>query len=77
MSNLAEKFIEEALKLPLEERAELADMLLQSLNVPTQQDVDKLWMKEVEKRIEDYDNKKVQALDGDKLFKEIRSQYKK
>ena len=77
MSDQAEKFIKVALLLPEKERAVLADKLLQSLSVPTQEDVDKLWMEEVEKRIEEYDNKKVEALDGDKVIKEIRSQYKK
>jgi len=77
MSDQAEKFMKEALLLPEEERAVLVDKLLQSLSVPTQEDVDKLWMEEVEKRIEEYDNKKVEALDGDKVIKEIRSRYKK
>jgi putative addiction module component (TIGR02574 family) len=77
MSNLAEKFIEEALMLPLEERAELVDKLLQSLNVPTQSDVDRLWMDEVEKRINEYDSKKVESLNGENVIREIRSKFKK
>jgi len=77
MSNLAEKFIEEALMLPLEERAELVDKLLQSLNVPTQSDVDRLWMDEVEKRINEYDSKKVESLNGENVIREIRSKLKK
>lgn len=77
MSNLAEKFIEEALMLPLEVRAELVDKLLQSLNVPTQSDVDRLWMDEVEKRINEYDSKKVESLNGENVIREIRSKLKK
>ncbi|MDZ7625033.1 MAG: addiction module protein [Ignavibacteriaceae bacterium] len=77
MSNLAEKFIEEALMLPLEDRAELVDKLLQSLNVPTQSDVDRLWMDEVEKRINEYDSKKVESLNGENVIREIRSKLKK
>ncbi|MGB5288765.1 MAG: addiction module protein [Ignavibacteriaceae bacterium] len=77
MSDLAEKFIEEALMLPLEERAELVDKLLQSLNVPTQTDIDRLWMEEVEKRIRDYDSKKVESLNGENVIKEIRSKFTK
>ena len=77
MSNLAEKFIEEALMLPLEERAELVDKLLQSLNVPTQSEVDRLWMEEVEKRVSDYDSKKVEVMNGESTLNEIRSRFKK
>lgn len=77
MSNLAEKFIEEALMLPLEERAELVDKLLQSLNVPTQSEVDRLWMEEVEKRVSDYDSKKVEVMNGESTINEIRSRFKK
>jgi putative addiction module component (TIGR02574 family) len=77
MSNLAEKFMEEALMLPLEERAELVDKLLQSLNVPTQSEVDRLWMEEVEKRVSDYESKRVDALNGENVIKEIRNQFKK
>lgn len=77
MSDLAEKFIKEALMLPLEERAELVDKLLQSLNVPTQTDVNRLWMEEVEQRIQDYDSKKVESLDGENVIKEIRNKFTK
>jgi len=77
MSNLTVKFIEEALMLPIEERAELVDKLLQSLNVPTQSDVDRMWMEEVEKRIQDYDDKKVKSLNGENVIKEIRNKYHK
>jgi len=46
MSELARKFVEEALLLPREDRAELVEQLLQSLNVPTQKEVDRLWTEE-------------------------------
>ncbi len=77
MSNLAEKFIEEALMLPLEDRAEIVDQLLQSLNVPTQSEIDQLWMEEAEKRISDYESKQVDKLEGENVIKEIRSRFKK
>ena len=77
MSDLAEKFITEALMLPMSERAELVDKLLQSLNVPTQSEVDRLWMVEVEKRIQDYDSEKVKALTGENVIREVRNRLKK
>lgn len=76
MSNLTEKLIDEALLLPLEARAELVDKLLQSLNVPTQSDIDSLWKVEVENRIREYDEKKVESLNGENVVKEIRKRFK-
>jgi putative addiction module component (TIGR02574 family) len=77
MSNLAEKFLEEALMLPAEERVELVDKLLQSINIPTQSAVDRLWKEEVEKRVNEYDNKKIEALNGENVIREIRNKFKK
>jgi len=75
MSNLAERLIEEALMLPLEDRAELADKLLQSLNIPTQSDIDRMWMEEAEKRVSEYDEKKIESLNGENVIKEIRKRF--
>jgi hypothetical protein len=77
MSDLAKKFIEEALMLPLEDRAEVVNSLLQSLNIPTQSDVDRLWMEEAEKRIQENDDRKVESLNGENVIREIREKFKK
>jgi len=75
MSNLAERLIEEALMLPLEDRAELADKLLQSLNIPTQSDIDRMWMEEAEKRVSEYDEKKIESLNGENVIREFRKRF--
>jgi putative addiction module component (TIGR02574 family) len=72
MTALAQKFADEALLLPREERAELVEKLLQSLNVPTQKEIDRLWAKEAEKRVREYEEGKIKAIDGEQVFKEIR-----
>ncbi len=72
MTDLAQKFANEALFLSREDRAELVEKLLQSLNIPTQTEVNRLWAEEAEKRIREYDEGKVDAIDGEKVFKEIR-----
>jgi len=77
MSDLARKFMEEALLLPREDRAELVDQLLQSLNTPTQKEIDRLWAEESERRVRDYENGKVESLNGEMVIKEIRDKYKK
>jgi putative addiction module component (TIGR02574 family) len=75
MNNLAEKLIEEALMLPLKERAELADKLLQSLNIPTQSEVDQMWKEEAEKRVAEYDEKIIESLNGENVIREIRKRF--
>ena len=74
MTDLAKKFANEALLLPREDRAELVDRLLESLNVPTQTEVHRLWSEEAEKRVKEYEDKKIQAMDGEQVFKKIRDQ---
>lgn len=72
MTDLAQKFADEALRLPREDRAKLVEKLLESLNVPTQKETDRLWAQEAEKRISEYEEGKVEAIDGEQVFREIR-----
>ena len=75
MSDLAKKFLEEALLLPSEDRAELVEHLLESLNIPTKEEIEKLWVEEAEKRVKDYEDGRVKSLDGAKVVREIRNKY--
>jgi len=77
MSELARKFAEEALLLPREDRAELVEQLLQSLNTPTQKEVDRLWAEEAEKRVREFEEGKIEYLDGEMVIKEIRERFKR
>ena len=72
MTVLAQKLADEALLLPREDRAELVEKLLQSLNVPTQTEIDRLWIEEAEKRVKDYEEGKIKSIDGEEVIKEIR-----
>ncbi|MDR3625886.1 MAG: addiction module protein [Ignavibacteriaceae bacterium] len=73
MTDLAKKFADDALLLPREDRAELVDKLLGSLNAPIQDEINRLWSEEAEKRVKEYDQNKIEALDGEQVFKEIRN----
>lgn len=77
MTDLAQKFANEAFLLPCEDRAELVEKLLESLNVPTQTEVERLWAEEAERRVKEYDENKIQAIDGEKVFNEIRERLKR
>lgn len=75
MSELAKKFADEASLLPREDRAELVEKLLQSLNTQSLAEIDKLWAEEAEKRITEYDEGRVKAIDGKQVFNEIRGRF--
>ena len=63
---------DEAISLPIEIRMQLVEKLLRSLN-PTQKEIDKLWAKEAEKRVEEIRSGKVKTISGEKVFKKIRN----
>lgn len=76
MTILTSELADKALFLPREERAKLVEKLLLSLNVPTQKEVDQLWIEEAEKRVNEYDEGKIEAIDGEQVFHDIRNQLK-
>ena len=72
MTVLVEQITDKALLLPSEQRLALVEMLLASLNVPTQAEVDKAWAEEAERRVRDVDDGKVTPLSGEKVFRDLR-----
>ena len=77
MSSISEKITNDAMSLPVEFRLELVDMLLKSLNIPTKPEIDELWSKEAERRIDEIDSGSVQAIDGEAVFDRIRKRLQK
>ena len=73
MANLNKRIVKEALSLPSDMRSALVDKLLESLNVPTQKEVDRLWAAEAEKRIKEIASGKATAIPGNQVFKGIRT----
>jgi len=61
----------EAISLPLEIRTKLVEKLLYSLN-PSQKEIDKVWGKEAERRVEEIRSGKVKTIPGERVFKKIR-----
>ena len=53
---ISEKIENEVLSLPAEDRILLTDKLIQSLNLPIQKDIEKMWAEEAEQRIAELDN---------------------
>jgi putative addiction module component (TIGR02574 family) len=60
-----DQILKAALALPPGARAMLADHLLASLDGPTQKEIDAAWAEEIERRIREIDEGKVELVDGD------------
>lgn len=64
------KLIDEALSLPVEERALVADVLLKSLNKPDPE-IDRKWTKIAQQRLEELRSGKIKPITGDEVFDRI------
>jgi putative addiction module component (TIGR02574 family) len=60
--------------LPIDVKTTIVERILTSLQ-PIQEDIDKLWVKEVEERISDIKSGKVQMISGKEVFKEIEERF--
>jgi putative addiction module component (TIGR02574 family) len=63
------KIESEALNLDIHSRATLVGKLLLSLDEPSVSEVEKLWLDEAERRLDDYRTGKVQGIPGNEVFK--------
>ncbi len=64
---MAEKLIEQALNLPAEERAAVAERLLTSLE-PELSTIDLLWAREAEDRLDAYELGEIKAIPAEEVF---------
>ncbi|MBI3195888.1 MAG: addiction module protein [Ignavibacteriae bacterium] len=72
MSAISQQLLTQALSLPPTERAELADRLLTSLEIPSSQSIDELWAKEVEERIDAYERGEISTVPVHEVFEKLR-----
>ena len=72
MTTAAARLVNEVLSLPCEERIYLVDRLLESLNAPTREEIDRLWAEEAERRIDELESGKVKAIPGEQVFADTR-----
>jgi len=72
MTTATDKLADRVLSLPCEDRVYLVDRLLQSLNAPSREEIDRLWAAEAERRIDEFDSGKIQDIPGEQVFTEIR-----
>lgn len=73
MTSISRKIEQEVLSLPAHERIELIDRLIESLNLPWDPEIDRLWAEEGEKRFSDMETGVVTPISGSKVFSNIKS----
>lgn len=71
MPKLGKQILEEALKLPPTERAELIENLLTSFEFPSRETIDDLWAQEVESRIDAFERGEINATPAKEVFAKI------
>jgi putative addiction module component (TIGR02574 family) len=64
-----QKIESEALNLDMHSRASLVGKLLLSLDEPSTSEIERLWLDEAERRLDDYRAGKVQGIPGNDVFK--------
>lgn len=69
-----EQLAKETMALDIEDRALLAGKLLLSLDEPTSSEVERLWLDEAERRLEDYRAGRVQGVSADEVFRRAISE---
>jgi len=70
-----DRITEEVLSLPADARLGLVEKLLTSLNLPLDEEVDRLWAEEAERRITQIEAGEVRLIPGEEVFSKIRSKH--
>jgi putative addiction module component (TIGR02574 family) len=66
------RLLEEAIKLPPEERAELIDKLLDSFDMKQKRRIDEAWAKEAESRLDAYNAGLIEGIPISKVLEDIK-----
>ena len=77
MATATEKVLDEALSLPADERLNLVERLLASLNLPTQPEIDRQWAEEAERRVAQIERGEVELIPGEQVFAKIRAKHQR
>lgn len=68
--------LDQALAMPVEERLRLVDALLESLNAPASEEIDRQWKEEAERRVSEIQAGEARLLDGEEVFARLRANYR-
>ena len=76
MGTKTDELISMVESLPVDLKTMLVEKILNSLH-PSQKEIDTLWAKEAEKRVNEIKTGKIKTIPGDEVFKEIQRKYSK
>ena len=77
MSTTVEQLAEQAMALPGEARARLADLLVESLDSDALTHIDRLWLSEAKRRRDEVRAGKVKTVPGDEALRSVRDSLKR
>ena len=77
MATSVESLAEQALKLPSESRARLADLLVESLDADEIGRIDQLWTAEAKRRRDEVRSGRVKTVPGDQARRRVRDLLKR
>lgn len=72
MSLTLEQLAEEAMRLPVDSRAQLADKLVESLDLQEPDQLRRLWLTEAIRRRDEIRSGQVRAIPGEQVLAEVR-----
>lgn len=68
---------EQAMKLPTESRARLADLLVESLDAAELGQIDRLWVAEAKRRRDEVRSGRVETIPGDEALQKVRDVFRR
>jgi len=77
MPTTNDRVIDEALSLPSNVRLSLVEKLLTSLNLPIDEEINRLWAEEAERRVSQIEEGKAKLVPGEETFAKIRAKHGK
>jgi putative addiction module component (TIGR02574 family) len=77
MPTTNDRVIDEALSLPSNVRLSLVEKLLTSLNLPIDEEINRLWSEEAERRVSQIEEGKAKLVPGEEIFAKIRAKHGK
>lgn len=72
MATTIKKLAKQAMSLPTESRAQLADLLVESLDAEELGQIDRLWVAEAKRRRDEVRSGRVEGIPGDEALKRVR-----
>ena len=73
MAATVEQLAEQALSLPPESRARLAELLVQSLDADDLGRIDRLWLAEAKRRRDEVRSGQVRSIPGEEALRKVRN----